>query len=86
MSSVNVLSLSAGQDGLSVPVPDDGGKRHPAPFALQSHHRVQQSRGFGGYVATFDGGGNWRNGIRILIFKNCILALFGHVYYLESAI
>lgn len=43
MSSLYILSLSVGQDGLAFPVPGDGGERHPAGLTLQCYHCVQQS-------------------------------------------
>lgn len=42
VAPLDVLSLSIGQDGLSVLVPGDGGKRHSTPLTLQGYHCVQQ--------------------------------------------
>lgn len=79
MASLDVLSLSVGQDGLSVSVPGDGGKRHSTAFTLQLYHCVQQGCDFCGDVTTFDGGGHWRNGIKIIKSKTCNSAVFGQV-------
>lgn len=55
VASLDVLSLSVGQDGLSVSVPGDGGKWHSTCLTLQCYHCVQQGCDLCGYVATFDG-------------------------------
>lgn len=60
LASLDILGLPAGQDGLSVSEPGDGGRRDPTPFTLQRYHCVQQGCDICGGVPTFDGGRDWR--------------------------
>lgn len=62
VASFDILGLPAGQDGLSVSVPGDGGRWDPTPFTLQSDHCVQQGCDICGGVPTFDGGRDYRQG------------------------
>lgn len=60
VASLDILGLPAGQDGLSVSVPGDGGRWDPTPFTLQRYHGVQQGCDICGCVPTFDGGRDCR--------------------------
>lgn len=60
MSSLHILSLAVGQDGVAFSVPGDGGERHTTRLTLQCHQCVQQGCDLGGLVPTFDGRRNWR--------------------------
>ncbi len=66
VASLDVLSLSVGQDGLSVSVPGDGRKWHSTCLTLQCYHRVQKGCDLCGYVTTFDGRWHWRNGTKMI--------------------
>lgn len=59
VTSIDVLCLPAGQDGLAVLIPGDGGEGHAAHLTLQSDRVVQESRHLGGHVPSLYTGWHW---------------------------
>lgn len=59
LSTLHILRLSAGQNGLTVLVPCDGGEGHASYLTLQSRCITQQHRQLRWHVSSLNTGRHW---------------------------